>query len=79
MTHLGVRWVRALMLDPELRADWETWLAERKKYVDEQGALEYDAVKLRWLQGRQQELLDIAAFIDVVMIEHKKATVAADA
>ena len=73
MADLGVAWVRALQLEPEVRSDWELWLSERIKYLHDQMVQETDAIKLRWYQGHLHELASISAFIDEVMEPYRSA------
>ena len=67
MTQIGLRWVRAIQLDPEIRSDWEAWITDRINTVSAPEQTEADAVKLRWIQGRLQEITYILDFIDKTM------------
>ena len=64
---LGVRWVRALMHDPEVQRDFETWLAAYRAMVLDSLASEDDAMKLHRLQGQLRAVDEIDAFIEAAM------------
>lgn len=70
---LGSRWVRAVYLDREVRADWKKFMGEL--YSDYQGALrnERDEVKCRWLQGKLQAVGELVEFVEAMMDQHRKA------
>jgi len=69
MALLGLRWVRALYGEREIRDDWEQWLKERRAaYLDELAAAD-DNKQIRQVQGCLRALNELSLFIELARQE----------
>jgi len=63
----GIKWVRAITLDSEIRGDWEKWVNDRIASLHRANSVESDPVAIRWNQGRLQQLDEICRFIEMTV------------
>ena len=74
---LGVRFARALMLDDEVRTDWEAWLKERYSYLYE--GIRRDGITndlLREIRGQLRELDELTMFIEQAIAQFRREQLA---
>jgi len=69
----GIKWVRAITLDSEIRADWEKWVSDRIASLHRANSVESDPVAIRWNQGRLQQLDEIVRFIEMTVEAYRGA------
>src|SRR5438105_3996654 len=67
MALLGIRWVRAIYLDAEVRADWQKWVAEFRAYKIARLVGTTHDMFIHHIQGQLQALDEVEAFIERAM------------